>query len=466
VCGFVRFGSNAGQCVHTSCSGPEVRHGLSVTCDMTVNVRLIANPSDSPPTLFFPSINKTGKSRREPTTSHLFRVVLCLLTVGRLLSSMVPSLAGCASILLAWISCRAVLGFRAEHEGRRCHNYSGSTSCRFPSHYYVPLQAPRVKTTRRVLAKLRRGPTSSRRSTNPGPLSGAADGREDDITDNVDARIDEAGRLLQQASALRKQAEEASERLSQKQPGRKRAGASRLTDSLAEIGGRSGASRTTATTNVSPFVLPPPPAVQGTDEAAAVSYDYRLHVDIGREPGSWMEPRWGASGRRIEFTLDVRFTDKVAEDGGGDGATRIRQHASSSLVKGGTTLGWLGSKQGSECTCFALETAPYARMRSGFDRMRCLGGVYRIERDSNKPKSDGAVRFCILVDGTTDYGDVTIPPGYLYFSIPAFSSNLSLISRKPGPVTVRQAGWNTGWRREESRIVGVFVATPLADKRS
>jgi hypothetical protein len=377
-------------------------------------------------------------------------------------------------LLACCFSCRAAFGFHAEHgvvrpstayyaavpRQWRCRSFDGR------------IQAPRVTTTRLFLAKLSERPASSWRSMNPGPLSGAADGQEEDaVANNVDPRVDEARRLLEQASALRKQAEEASERLSQKQAGRQRAGNSGLTDALPEIRARSGAGRATgATTNASPFALPPPPAGQGTDEVAGVAYDYRLHVDIGREPGSWMEPRWGASGRRIEFTLDVRFTDTVAEDGGGDGATRIRQHASSSLVKGGTTLGWIGSKQGSECSCFALVTAPYARMRSGFDRMRCLGGVYRIERDSNKRKSDGTVRFCILVDGTTDYGDVTIPPGYLYFSIPAFSSNLSLISRKPGPVTVRQTGWNTGWntgwRREESRIVGVFVATPLADKRS
>eukprot|EP00956_Cyclotella_meneghiniana_P008937 scaffold12269_cov41-Cyclotella_meneghiniana.AAC.3 len=30
-------------------------------------------------------------------------------------------------------------------------------------------------------------------------------------------------------------------------------------------------------------------------------------VDIGREPDTWMDPRWGASGHRIEFTLDVSF---------------------------------------------------------------------------------------------------------------------------------------------------------------
>ncbi len=35
--------------------------------------------------------------------------------------------------------------------------------------------------------------------------------------------------------------------------------------------------------------------------------DYRLYVDIGREPGTWR-----ASGRRIEFSLDIRSVETGA----------------------------------------------------------------------------------------------------------------------------------------------------------
>ena len=34
-------------------------------------------------------------------------------------------------------------------------------------------------------------------------------------------------------------------------------------------------------------------------------------------------------------------------------------------------------------------------------------------------------------------------------------------SSKEGVVTVRQMGWHTGWRRDESRIVGTFRAVPI-----
>jgi hypothetical protein len=39
------------------------------------------------------------------------------------------------------------------------------------------------------------------------------------------------------------------------------------------------------------------------------------------------------------------------------------------------------------------------------------------------------------------------------------------MSTKEGIVTVREMGWHTGWRREESRIVGVVRAIPIERAR-
>ena len=41
---------------------------------------------------------------------------------------------------------------------------------------------------------------------------------------------------------------------------------------------------------------------------------YRLYVDIGREEGTWMDRRWGASGRRIQFSIDVKFLTFLADE--------------------------------------------------------------------------------------------------------------------------------------------------------
>ena len=72
-------------------------------------------------------------------------------------------------------------------------------------------------------------------------------------------------------------------------------------------------------------------------------------------------------------------------------------------------------------------------------------------------KNKSTVRFFVMQDGRVD-GDVEVPTGALYFSIPVFGSTLS---QKEGVVSVRQYGWHTGWRREESRIVGTFRAVPM-----
>ena len=192
----------------------------------------------------------------------------------------------------------------------------------------------------------------------------------------------------------------------------------------------------------------PPPSpwnvVAASDDVQGGIDDYRLYVDIGREDGTWMDPRWGASGKRIEFTLDVRF---VADDD-------ASQEAARRMVR--DNLG--GKRQAVR----VLEAAAHARLRGGFDRMRCDCGAYRIDA-GNKP-GVGTVRFYVAVAGIGSgeaYGDVSIPEGCLYFSLPVFGNSTSNLSTKEGIVSVRQMGWHTGWRREESRIVGTFRAVPI-----
>jgi hypothetical protein len=173
--------------------------------------------------------------------------------------------------------------------------------------------------------------------------------------------------------------------------------------------------------------------------------EYRLYVDIGREEGTWMDVRWGASGKRIPFALDVKLLSTELADAS----------VADQMVKDNT--------MGRSSRVFALKTAPFARLRDGFDRMQCYGGAYRIDMANNGRYT---VRLMVEVEGTKAdqdfmYGDVSIPKGYLYFSLPCFGGRIDQLSTKEGPVTVRQIGWHTGWRREESRILGVFRAKAL-----
>jgi hypothetical protein len=206
---------------------------------------------------------------------------------------------------------------------------------------------------------------------------------------------------------------------------------------------------TATTTNpptpaLSPWTVPP-------DQEGCTGVDYRLDIDIGRESGTWMDPRWGASGKRIEFTLDVRFatTDKNTVALAGEEIKQL-------MVK--------DNFGGKSSPVYILQTAENARLRNGYEKMKCYGGGYRIDTDAK----NAVARFYVRLDGTpvgSSYGDVSIPAGCLYFSIPVFGGSISQLSSKEGLITVRQVGWHTGWRREESRIVGTFRAKPIQDAK-
>jgi hypothetical protein len=201
----------------------------------------------------------------------------------------------------------------------------------------------------------------------------------------------------------------------------------------------------TTTSSVSAATVSSPWSIidDGDDEDGE---EYRLYIDIGREEGTWMDPRWGASGNRVPFTLDAKllFNRLANED------------VAKNMVKDNT--------MGRSSPVYTLKTGEFARLRDGFDRMRSFGGAYRIDVANN---GQYTVRMMIEVDGTKAdqnyvYGDVSIPTGYLYFSIPCFGGRIDQLSTKEGPVTVRETGWHTGWRRKESRIVGVFKAKSIA----
>jgi hypothetical protein len=69
---------------------------------------------------------------------------------------------------------------------------------------------------------------------------------------------------------------------------------------------------------------------------------------------------------------------------------------------------------------------------------------------------------CISLSFSPLYcSDIFVPKGCLYFSIPIFGNSISQLSSKEGPLTVRQIGWHTGWRREESQMVGTFRVVPI-----
>mmetsp|Transcript_29883 Transcript_29883/g.54218 ORF Transcript_29883/g.54218 Transcript_29883/m.54218 type:complete len:313 (-) Transcript_29883:242-1180(-) len=257
--------------------------------------------------------------------------------------------------------------------------------------------------------------------------------------DDGNAALAEAEQLLAQAKAIRDSLPESSSK----------------SDSSTTISGQEGKI-------VSQFSLPTPESSEN---------GYRLYVDIGREPGTWMDARWGGSGQRIECTIDVSFPRPM--EGEDTNELLASVEITSGLLK---TI----TKGKSSSQIYKLQSAPCARLRGGFGKMYIDEGGYCIESNSSSKSlsSSSTLRFCLSVDGAADK-DVTIPEGNLYFALPYFglrtdrgggdddstTTQTMALSTKEGTITVKQMGWNTGWWREESRILGVFRAVELEKAR-
>ena len=188
---------------------------------------------------------------------------------------------------------------------------------------------------------------------------------------------------------------------------------------------RKGATATTtADTTASKWNVPA--TQQGVNDIGNTdNIGYRLYVNIGREDGTWMEPRWGASGKRIEFTLDVQLTKEV------EPKSSIKRNY---MVQ--------DNMAGQSSDIYQVRTAKAARLRNGFDQMNCInlsdmdgnsggdnatiedvssgggeGGAYRIDVDrsggggalggiigARRSAATATMRFYIPVEGTPEQG--------------------------------------------------------------
>ena len=135
---------------------------------------------------------------------------------------------------------------------------------------------------------------------------------------------------------------------------------------------------------------------------ALVGSTWRLTLDIGREPGTWMPPSWGASGRRLLLPIAVR----LKENG-------------------------------------VVETLAVG----AFLPMTISDGTWRLEGD--------ALKFDVKMSGMTR-GDIELPEDSLHFRTAAWGATMA----SKGRLLLLQTRF--GFRREW-RMVGVFKAEPLGD---
>jgi hypothetical protein len=184
------------------------------------------------------------------------------------------------------------------------------------------------------------------------PLAATGDSQSEDMRKKAES-------MLAKARQLRSEIDNYSDRVSEK------------SSSVKDAAAAASSSRKLA---AAPWSVVP----SNDDSVLAAGVGYRLYVDLGREEGTWMDPRWGASGKRIEFTLDVKFLSAVAAD----------ETVANRMVK--------DNFGGKSSNVFVLESAKAARLRGGFDSMKCLAGGYRIDVSG----SNGTARFYVAVEGT------------------------------------------------------------------
>ena len=129
---------------------------------------------------------------------------------------------------------------------------------------------------------------------------------------------------------------------------------------------------------------------------------WKLTLDIGREPGTWMPPSWGSSGRRILLPIAVQLNEGGAVEPLAVGA---------------------------------------------FLPMTITEGTWRLEGD--------ALKFDVKMSGMTR-GDIELPEDSLHFRTAAWGGTMA----SKGRLLLLQTRF--GFRREW-RMVGVFKSEPLED---
>merc|ERR1712194_798732 len=97
-------------------------------------------------------------------------------------------------------------------------------------------------------------------------------------------------------------------------------------------------------------------------ESSVPSVGYRLNFDIGREEGTWMDPTWGRSGKRIEGSLDVSFqiTPNEIESnlGTGEDPSLAESEIMNKMVK--------DNLSGKSTAVRVIDSSVSARLRGGF----------------------------------------------------------------------------------------------------
>jgi len=139
------------------------------------------------------------------------------------------------------------------------------------------------------------------------------------------------------------------------------------------------------------------------DEALLDGTSWKVSLDIGREPGTWMPKDWGASGDRLKLNLEFEFTEDQ-------------------LYEREEFLGSIGDAKIVSVKESQMVLSP--SLTQGTRNIPVRNGGWRLSKGKGPMGSD-LLRFYIEIDEAVSRtnGDVILPAGRIYYSCGFFNMN-------------------------------------------
>jgi hypothetical protein len=182
------------------------------------------------------------------------------------------------------------------------------------------------------------------------------------------------------------------------------------------------------------------PSSSSSNKEPSLEHTYwKVQLNIGREPGTWMPKTWGVSGERLLLNLEVQFTPQLLQH---DAQLLQSQLSSNSNSNTNNTAAntvrddfLMGSNDARVCRVVHRELSIAPTMTEGARSIKLKNGAWRIAKGEG-PMGTDLLRFFIEVDqgdgdehgsheNTNDEnrgeirhsgGDVYVPPGKIYCS--------------------------------------------------
>lgn len=132
--------------------------------------------------------------------------------------------------------------------------------------------------------------------------------------------------------------------------------------------------------------------VHASDRALEMTY-WKIALDIGREPGTWMPADWGVSGQRLNLQTEIQFRDEYVTDRedflGGRGGKRVHVIQNDGVFGPG--------------------------LESSAKHVRFGDGAWTISRGEG-PAGTDLLRFYFELEERVDRGDLYCPAGRIYLT--------------------------------------------------